>query len=68
MLGSVTEIFSITKSFGIGKANFGFWDAEDGRDDDVFFEEPVVTELILQTKVGPGFSAIALLFDLFLFS
>ena len=58
MFGSyVTESFSITKSFGIGKANFGFWDAEDGQDDGFFFEEPVITELVLQTKVGPGFSS-----------
>ena len=68
MLGPVTERFSITKSFGIGKANFGFWDPGDCQDDDIFFEEPVITELVLQTKVGPGFSVIALLFDLFLLS
>ena len=56
MLGTLTERFSIAKSFGIGKANFGFWEAEDGQNDDAFFEEPIVAELVLQTQVGPHFS------------
>ena len=62
MLAPVIERVSITKSFGIGKANFGFWDAEDGfdYDDSIFYEEPVITELILHTKVGPCFIIIQL--------
>ena len=56
MLGTLTERFSIAKSFGIGKANFGFWEAEDGQNDDGFFEEPIIAELVLQTQVGPLFS------------
>lgn len=43
--------FSIFRSFGIGKANFGFWDAADGFDEDVFYEESFVTELVLHSKV-----------------
>ena len=51
MLAPGIERFAITKSFGIGIANFGFGITEDGVEDDPFFEDQIVQELELYTQV-----------------
>lgn len=52
MLAPCIQKFTISKSFGVGIANFGFWTADDDGYDDIFTdEETKIKELVLHTQV-----------------